>query len=603
MERLVSIRANSVVQGASAHLANPGHWVSALLFLLSALFLSADLLPAFDDISPWDESSYINSGRRLVDEGFLRIFSWSPLAMAVYGLAYLPFQESPHWFVNTAVGGRIIFFVLFWFGMYMCARRLAPVVNPNWVMVMAAIWISLIPLLGNASDALFMAMSALALWKLLDYRSERRLKHVVWASTFVGLGALARNDGLVLFFSLLILIAAFTRGGGVGENLLSRVGRLAIAAILPFTVIVGAYLLAYGVVTGRYELGTAARTYTTFMDGHTRTYPERYVEGTAGTRGMTDVADIYGTMDENSSSVFNAIRRNPGAFSDRLFRQLRALPRVFTSTYGGEFALVLLFLVGRGALHLWRTRQGRWLIPLAIVWHLHLLAYTATFWSNRSLQFPFVLMMVIGAIGAAALLSNIQDWRERGAALLVLGAIAVASVSLDADRGSVAVPAILFTGLLIYTLAQRFSPTLLTEGPFMILLVIATCVAVVAAQDNASKSHFPLTSGESPAIPALEYMASGIEEGSVIGVYGLKMPYAARMDQRQLPTDVSVLKDVEHWLESNNIEAVYLSPLYKENAPNAWQILMSESGPGKPLSPGYSDPTSDTYVLLPSPTR
>ena len=240
-----------------------------------------------------------------------------------------------------------------------------------------------------------------------------------------------------------------------------RVGRLAIAAILPITVIVGTYLLAYGLVTDRYELGTAARTYTTFMDGHTRTYPERYVEGTAGTRGMADVADIYGTMDENSSSVFNAIRRNPGAFSDRLFRQIRALPRVFTSTYGGEFALVLLFLVGRGALHLWRTRQG-WLIAVAIVWHLHLLAYTATFWSNRSLQFPFVLMMVVGAIGATALVSNIQDWRERGAALLALGVIAVASASLDADRGSVAVPAILLTGLVIYTLAQRFSPTLLT---------------------------------------------------------------------------------------------------------------------------------------------
>ena len=560
--------------------------VAVLLFFLTALLISADLIPTFDGISNWDESSYIASGRGLVDEAKLRIFSWSPLAMALYGLAYLPSQESPHWFVNTAIGGRVVIFVMFWFAVYMCGRSMAPSVNPNAVMIMAAIWAPFIPFLGNSSDALFMAMTGLALWNVVEYRSDNSLKRLALASGLVGLSACARNDGLVLFVSFLLLTALFTKWsweGGTGHAV-----RVAVASVLPFLMITGAYVLAYGFSTGEFELGTTERTYSAFEAGHARTYST-----------LTDVQEIYGTRAENDWSVFKAIRRNPSAFLDRTARQMWAIPIQFSRAYGGAFAAILLFLAARGAVHLGMSRQG-WLLGLALIWHLHLLSYSVTFWHPRYLQFPFIFLMIIGGIGAIAIVSNFRDWRERAAVILAVAAITVAGGILDADGSSAAVPAVLLAGLACYALALRFAPALLTTGLFRGLLVAVVCVAVVTVSHIGSRSRLPSHPDPSPAGQALQYLIETLPEGSVVAAYGQKMPFAARMMHHQLPPSLDTLRDLGDWLKENEIRAVYVDPAYKSGVPEAWRTLMDNAGPNELLFTGYSDPGSDTYVLLPS---
>ncbi len=571
--------------------------VAALLFFLAALLVSADIAPTFDQIANWDESAYIASGRELVDEGKLRVFAWSPLAMALYGLAYLPFQDSPQWFVNTAAGGRVVIFVLFWLAVYLCGRsmsRVAPSVNLNAVMMMAAVWVTLIPFLGNASDALFMAMSGLALWSVLEYRSSSSLKRLALASVLVGLGACARNDGIVLFVSFLLLTAWFTSWGREG-----RVGRalgVAAAAGLPFLMIVGGYILAYGLTTGEFELGTEARTYGAFEDGHRRSYPWLYPGGDGELKRRADVQEIYGTPAENEHSIFNAIRRNPGAFLSRTARQLRALPGGLDATYGGV-GVILLFLVARGVVSLWKSGRG-WLLGMAVIWHLHLSVYVLMFWHPRYLQFPFIFLMVIGSIGAVAVISNFGDRRERAAVLAALAAATVIGILFDGPSG--AVPLVLFAGAACYALALRFAPALLAAGLFRPLLIVALCVAVVTVSHIGSRSRLPASPGPSPAAQALQYLIETAQEGSVVAAYGQKVPYAARMMQRNLPPSQDALLDLESWLEANDIRAVYLDPTYKAYSPDAWRTLLENTGPGKALFAGYSDPESDTYVLLPA---
>ena len=566
------------------------HAVAALLFFLVALLVSADLVPTLDRISIGDESNYIDSGRLLVDEGKLRIFAWSPLAMALYGLAYLPFQDSPNWFVNTAAGGRVVTLILFWFAVYMCGRSVSSSVSPIVVMVLAAVWLPLIPFLGNLSDALFMAMSGLALWNIVEYRSDNSLKRLAVASCLVGLSACARNDGLLLFVSFLLLTAWFTRWSGEGRA--GRAVRIAAVSGLPFLIIVGGYVLAHGFSTGEFGLGTSTRTYYGFVDGHARSYPERNPGPVAYNWAAADVQEVFGARVEDEWFIFNAIRRNPGAFFDRTVRQLRVFPSRFDAAYGG-IAAVLLFLVARGVIRLWKSRQG-WLLGLALIWHLHLLPYSVTFWNQRYFQFLFIFLMIIGAVGAAAIISNFGAWRERAAVLAALAGAAALGVLFDGLSG--AVPAVLFAGAVCYELAQRFAPALLAGGPFRGLLAAVLCVSVVTVGLIGSKASLPLPPEPSPEGRALQYLVKTVPEGTVVAAYGQKIPYAARMLHRQLP---DTLGDLEGWLREHRIRAVYLDPAYKSRAPEVWQTLMDNAGPNGLLSTGYSDPGTDTYVLLP----
>jgi hypothetical protein len=178
----------------------PVFWIAFLVFVLQGLFLMYRLFPSIQDINLWDEADYINGGR-LFAQGTLTNIEWNPLVSFLYALAYLPFQNSPYWLVQSAALGRIIIFLLLWAGSYLLARRLASHFHP---LVMVGLLLStnvFIDIFDNSSDALFAAMSGLALWKFLTYYETRQIGQLGWTSFLIGLAALTRNDGLIILLS------------------------------------------------------------------------------------------------------------------------------------------------------------------------------------------------------------------------------------------------------------------------------------------------------------------------------------------------------------------------------------------------------------------
>ena len=94
-------------------------------------------------------------------------------------------------------------------------------------------------ILDNPTDALFAAMSGFAFWKLITYYETREEKQLGWISCFLGLAALSRNDGLVLFVIFVVLSLLFLRSS------VNKIKHLLYTA-LPFLIFVFGYFLIYG---------------------------------------------------------------------------------------------------------------------------------------------------------------------------------------------------------------------------------------------------------------------------------------------------------------------------------------------------------------------
>ena len=245
----------------------------------------------------------------------------------------------------------------------------------------------------NASDILFMAMSALALSRMLAYLNEPSRQHLLWGSAFVGLAALTRPDGLILLVSFAGLVyATYARDAGVWWRPPGW-RRPVVAAIGPAAALVVGYLVLYGTVTGSWSTGLPSRTYQAFEQGHGVIFNERY-SGNAMVTGYDDVRALFGTREDNDGSVLRAIARNPLAFVERVGHSVAQLPEKTTRAYGGPLTVILLLLAGRGAFALWRTRQ-RWLLVVLAGWHLHLLSYLLTFWRVGYLRFAFVALALL----------------------------------------------------------------------------------------------------------------------------------------------------------------------------------------------------------------
>lgn len=169
-----------------------------LVFVFHLVLISADLLPALRDINLWDEAVFINTGK-LFAEGQLTPFYRNPLVGMLYALTYLPFGSSPFWMMQSAALGRVILFALLWLAAYLVATRFEKEFSVFVMVGFVLVFPVLTEILVNPSDALFAAMSALAFWQFLGFFQHRDRTHLLWTSVFLGLAALSRNDGLLLF--------------------------------------------------------------------------------------------------------------------------------------------------------------------------------------------------------------------------------------------------------------------------------------------------------------------------------------------------------------------------------------------------------------------
>ncbi len=571
-----------------------------LLFLVNLFLIHPSFLLTLEEINPFDEASYINSGRMLL-EGNLPSFAGNPLVDVFYALTYLPFWNSDFWLVQSAVLGRMLLFSLVWLSVYLVARQLARWASPVLMVGLLLVTPLAVDLLRFPSDPLFAGLAGLSLWQLLGYRdslenpetgdqaerSTTSRRQLMLASGFLGLAALARNDGLVLFaiFLFLVLLLNLRR---------PRWWAAVLTGAFPFLLLVGGYVLVYGVATGNFSLGTAERTYLNFEAGQQSIY--------AGTGALSPVIEarleaqrIFGTGAENGYSVFRAIRRNPQVYLQRVLAVTRELPTRLLRAYGIRFAALLFLLAARGLFGLVRRRQYTLLAILAL-WPAHLVTgFVITIFREGHLAFPFYVVFALAAIGLHELLANRQDRREIifwTAALIGLSVYGVWGNKLAVYYGA----AVFLVALAVVWLAARsqrgagWNPTA--------ALFILLCAGLVI------RGGFP-----TPRIPAIRstakaqaslYMADHLAPGTKVAagspgvVWSARMTYAS-LTSPDVPQDKSSAEFLD-WMVRQDIRAIYVDhSLYNTN-PFLWDLIKAEIGQG--IERVFSADDGDIQVLM-----
>ena len=587
---------------------NAERYTAIALGVLTTFWLLDNLVPTFSQVPAYDDTAYVRSGHWLAADGVLPVFAWGPTLSALYGLFYLVVKESPDWFVWTAAGGRFATYALFYTGIYLCARAIASRSTAQAALVIG----STFPLAAsfflhwNSSDFLFMALSAVALSQLLGYLSDRSSRHLVRGSACVGLAALTRPDGLILLFSFVVLAhATYARDGGAFFPPGWR-RRLWLATGPALLLVVG-YLVLYGIVTGSWRIGLESRTYQAFEQGHGVIFRERYT-GNVMVTGYEDVRSLFGTRDDNDGSVVRAIAKNPSAFVERVAQSVAGLPTTFYRAFGGPYlAVSLVFLASRGALSLWHGRRRWTLLAVTLGWHLHLLAYFATFWQPRYFLFSFVGLSLLAGLGATAIAANWRGWRERTAVAVLLAGL-TAWLMWDGGGGrmwgnpaasTTSVTIVVLLGMALCVSTLTLGCRRLRGGKVLALLAgVAMVSGVAVAAGRSPAGRLALEIGASPQEQAVA-AAAAVPVGISIATHGFRLPAAARRPVREMgdlmaePVSASAW---DEWLAQSTVGAVYLNPLLRREYPTWFEFLMERLQRDPKWVPVFSD--EDAHTLL-----
>ena len=574
--------------------------LALLLFFINLLLVLPALLPTLGEINSWDESAYINNGRMLVDKGRWPVFAYSPLSSIFYALTYLPFHSTHFWLVYSCRLGRILLFAWLWWSTYLVMRPLRRFVTP-WVMsglfLVAPFTFSF---LSFPSDPLFTGFAALSLWQLLcffnavgpNHNSRSGRRHLWAASAFIGVAALARNDGLFLFIILAGL--AGWLGWRAQRNLRGVLTHL-VPVALPFAAIVGGYVLFYGLRTGHFELGTARRTYDNFEAGQQSVFAGSG-ELNPVTESKLEARRLFGTPQENGYSVLAAIRRNPGAYFQRLKIAISALPNLLLHAYGIRFAALFLLLALRGLIELFRQRQVA-LLAIFCLWPAHLASgLVITLFREGHLLFPFYVVLALSAIGLTAILAR-ANRRERGAWLAILLGLAI--LGFGANKLAVfygAGVALLGLGTALWVQERLPSESGLAI-PMLILLGAGLII----------HGNFP-----SPAIPRLGadpreqgilYLADHFPPDTPIAAGSCGAAWLAKMrcfnlESEDVPTERSPEKFLD-WMQVQGVGAVFVDPALSSDNPRLWELITPQIGIG--LERVFSAGEGDIQVLVLKP--
>ncbi len=568
------------------------------LFLVALFLIHPAFVVTLDEINPWDEAAYVNSGRTLL-EGRLPSIADNPLVDGVYALTYLPFRRSPFWLPQSASLGRLLTYSLLWWSAYLIARQLSRFAAP-WLM-MGIFLVALLPveLLLFPSDALFAGLAGLSFWALLRYHDTQRHRDLGAASGFLGLAALARNDGLVLLPILVVLAVVLTVPWRRAWRALGPAG-------LPFAAIVGGYLLVYGQATGSYSLGTMQRTYDNFEAGQQVIF--------AGSGEISPVVEsklearrVFGTAEENNYSVLRAISRNPGVYLQRLRVTLAALPRQLLEAYGLRFTLPLALLALQGVLVLVRQREYR-LLAAFTLWPAHLATgFVITLFRVGHLRFPYYIVFLLSAFGLAAVVrvglqAGLQAWRERWVWLAALAALSIVGLAWNKLAIYYGAAVLLAALLVIYWIVGQPVPRDGRQG----WSALAPALVLLAA-GFVLRGNFP-----SPVIPswgqeakerAVLFMVDTLEPGAKVAAGSPGVVWAARMTYSGLASpDVPREKDPQaflDWMLRQGVQAVYVDhSLYNTN-PLIWSLIEARLGAG--FERVFTADRGDIQVLLLDP--
>ncbi len=559
-----------------------------LIFVTHLILISADLLPALRDINLWDEAVFINTGK-LLAEGQLTPFYRNPLVGILYALTYLPFWNSPFWMMQSAALGRLLLFALLWLAAYLVAtrfeKRYSVFVMAGFILVFPV----LTEILVNPSDALFAAMSAFAFWQFLGYYLHREKKHLLWVSVFLGLAALSRNDGLLLFMVFMgLVVILFARE--------KKDWKFFLSALPPFVLIVGGYLLVFGLVAGEFVFGTTERTYVAFQQGHMFVYaPFGECEHELGC--LNDAVDvIFGTPAENDYSIFKAIRRNPTAYFERVIEIIKQLPQKLYYAYGLKTGYLMIILALRGVVALIRQKEFG-LLALILAWPSYLLVYFLTFFREGYLMSIFFLIFSLGAIGITSIVKNLDNRPERltWTALLML----VILVGIRSQRFWLYFGAlILFVGIwLVYLVGrERNQHQHLAAIALMIFLGLGLIL-------RGRFSTFEIREiRKYPEEQALLTLQEHLEPGSQVvsgapgSMWAARMTYVSIYDAK---FNVVSGEQIHAQMVDEGVAAIFVDHYLSKDNRHKWELIESQIGDG--FERVYAGREGSIQVLLVNP--
>ncbi len=554
------------------------------VFVLSLALQSAHFFPDLREINIWDEATYIHNGLALLTEGKLSDLAGSPLSSLLYALSSLPVLRSPDVFVLTDAIGRIFLFTLIFFSAWLIARALKPYTHP-WIMVG---FVFVVPVATTMylfpSDVLFAGFSGLTFWQMLRFYHRRARKHLWWASALMGLGALARAEGILLIGVMLLVTLIMV--------LPSRKWfRDLLAVLIPFGALVGGYILFFGLVTGDFGTGLPERTFNNFESGHEIIYSQTGVF-TPTISARLESREVFGTPEENGLSVFKAIRRNPQIYWLRVRKQFTVLPGVITEAYGNKFLLILVWLSLRGAVELVRRKKTP-LLLMCVFWLLPLgVGFLNTFFRVGYFKMPYFVIFALSSIGLSAILDHIQSrWEQIG---MILGSVFVLGIGALSRNTSMLFRSGLFVlGLgLVYLLWRRLGQGEKWRSQALWLILV---VAVIMRGGFLSP-ELPVY-GRSDVERSVYFLQDNLSEDSLILAGAPAMIWAARMDYAGINSyDIPSFESPQaflSWVEVQGMDAIYVDlhfpALYRQ---------MVEALSGQGLVEVYATPERDIVIYL-----
>jgi hypothetical protein len=365
-------------------------------------------------------------------------------------------------------------------------------------------------------------------------------------------------------------------------------------AVVPFTALVGGYILLQGAVTGDFGLGTLERTYLNFEAGQESIY--------AGTGALNPVIEarlearrVFGTPEENNYSVFQAIRRDPGVYLQRVRAVTLGLPRRLLQAYGIRFAALLALLAGRGALALIRRRDFA-LLAAFLLWPAHLVTgFVITIFRHGHLQFPYYIVFALAAVGLSALLTNLEARRERLAwtgALFTLTVYGVLGDKLAIYYGAALFLAAVWVAFAVKT---RWAPEP-SGAPVAALILLAAGLII---RGNFPSPYFP-SLGEGAKEQAAVSMSTHLPPAAKVAAGSPGVVWTARMTYANLTSpDVPRNKDSAEflaWMIQQDIQAVYVDHSLYNNNPFIWDLIKPQIGEG--LERVFVGDEGDIQVLI-----
>jgi hypothetical protein len=537
-----------------------------ILFFLNSFLIFAFFLPNLSDINPWDEAAYYHGGMSLIEEGDWPKLAGNPLTTLIFGLTYLPFRSSTLWMLHSISLGRIILFALLWLSTYLVAKEFKKPTHPLIVLGFLFVTPLSLEMMRFPSDPLFASLSALSLWQLLRFKRKLEFNHLIFASVFMALAALARNDGLAQFPILTVLTTVLVFRKNYWWRALSAVA-------IPFLVIVGGYVLMQGMGTGDFSLGVNERTYSNFESGQQVIYSGPGEVGQV-VEARLEARRLFGTAEENGNSVIRAISNNPEVYFDRLIASMKGLPSTALNAYGKRFGIVIFTFAARGILELLRKKQYL-LLTILVAWPLHLTTgFVITLIRSGHLQFPFFVVFVFASIGLMTTIKNLQSRRER--TFFSIALLGFSLYGLIDNKLAIFYGAILGLAAIWMIMVIRKTSDLPVFGELMILLA-----AGLILRGGFPSPKLPVV-GEDPKEQAVEFLSETYPQREFVGagspgvVWASKMNYAG-LNSSDTPIDRSSDGFID-WMRDQGIDVIYVDHSLYNGAPKVWELIEPQIG-------------------------